>query len=62
MARRYAHLLGLSFTGTLGVLLKAKQGGHIPAVQPVLDRLEALRFRLDPVTRAAVLRLAGETP
>lgn len=25
LARRYARLLGLSFTGTLGVLLKAKQ-------------------------------------
>lgn len=60
LARRYARLLGLAFTGTLGVLLRAKESGHLDAVAPVLGRLEALRFRLDPETRAAVLELAGE--
>jgi len=29
-------------------------------VSPVLDRLEALRFRLDAQTRAEVLKLANE--
>jgi len=29
-------------------------------VRPVLDRLEALRFRLDPATRTNALMLAGE--
>ena len=61
LARRHARLLGVSFTGTLGVLLKARQAGFLDAVAPVLDQLEALRFRLDPATRAAVLHLAGET-
>jgi hypothetical protein len=28
-------------------------------VAPVLDRLQKLRFRMDPETRQAVLRLAG---
>lgn len=60
LARRYARLLNLRFTGTLGVLLKAKQEGQLPAVGPVLDRLDELRFRLDPATRQAVLKLAGE--
>lgn len=60
LARRYAHQLNVTFTGTLGVLLKAKQLGHIDAIAPVLDQLDALRFRLDPATRAAVLRLANE--
>jgi hypothetical protein len=53
-------LLNLTLTGTLGVLLESKETGHLPAVAPVLDRLEQLRFRLDPVTRQAVLKLAGE--
>jgi predicted nucleic acid-binding protein len=59
-ARRYARLLGIPFTGTLGVLLKAKAAGHLARVSPTLDRLESLRFRLDPETRASVLKLANE--
>lgn len=60
LARRYARLLGVPFTGTLGVLLKAKSSGHLTRVSPVLDRLEALRFRIDAATRASVLQLAEE--
>lgn len=60
LARRHARLLNLNFTGTLGVLLKAKEKGLLPALAPVLDRLERLRFRMDPGIRQAVLRLAGE--
>lgn len=59
-ARRYSSYLGLKFTGTLGVLLKAKQGGRLSAIAPILDLLEALQFRLDPETRKATLQLAKE--
>jgi predicted nucleic acid-binding protein len=61
VARHIAHALGISFTGTLGVLLDAKKAGLLEAVTPVIDRLEALRFRLDPTTRSMVLKLAGES-
>ena len=60
LARQYARMLKLRLTGTLGVLLKAKETGLLPAVAPVLERLQHLRFRMDPETRQAVLRLAGE--
>jgi hypothetical protein len=60
LARRYARLLNLRLTGTLGVLVRAKREGLLPAVAPVLDRLQDLRFRVDLETREAVLRLAGE--
>jgi predicted nucleic acid-binding protein len=60
LARRVAQNLNLKLTGTLGLLLDAKTAGLIPAVGPWLDRLHALRFRLAPHTRNAVLRLAGE--
>ncbi len=60
LARRHAQRLGLRFTGTLGLLLDAKRAGHIEAVAPLLDTLHVLRFRLDPTTRLAVLRMAGE--
>jgi len=61
LARRFAQRLDLPLTGTLGLLLKAKQQGRIDGVRPYLDRLEALRFRLDAATRASVLALAYET-
>ncbi len=38
----------------------AKRAGVIPVVAPLLDQLDALRFRLAQHTRAAVLKLAGE--
>ncbi|MGK7900639.1 MAG: DUF3368 domain-containing protein [Hormoscilla sp.] len=60
LGRRCAGQLGVKFTGTLGVLLKAKQAGHLSAVAPILDQLDALRFRLDASTRATVLKLAAE--
>jgi len=59
-ARRHAHALELAISGTLGVLLLAKERGILDAVRPVLDRLQALRFRLDARTRQSVLELAGE--
>ena len=62
LARRTARRLGLPLTGTLGLLLDARNAGIIPAVTPFLDQLQTLRFRLAPATRAHVLDLAGETP
>jgi len=60
LARRMAETLGIRLTGTLGILLDAKRAGLIDALTPLLDKLQALRFRLHPATRAAVLKLAGE--
>lgn len=60
LARRHARLLGVSFTGTLGILLKAKAVGLLESVAPVVTQLTQLGFRLDPTTQRAVLRLAEE--
>lgn len=60
LARQAAALLRLPFTGTLGLLIDGKRKGLIPAVAPLLDRLDALRFRVSASTRNAVLQLAGE--
>jgi predicted nucleic acid-binding protein len=62
LARRFAETLQIQVTGTVGLLLDAKRAGLIPAVAPLLDRLQDLRFRLASHTRQAVLRLAGEIP
>jgi len=61
-ARRSAELLGIKYTGTLGVIVKAKKRGLVSEVRSVLDRLESLHFYLDPATRTRVLRLAEESP
>jgi predicted nucleic acid-binding protein len=60
LARRHAQIVGVTLTGTLGVLVKAKAAGHIPAVAPLVSRLTALGFRLSEQTRDAILNLASE--
>jgi predicted nucleic acid-binding protein len=59
-ARRFARRLKISLTGTLGLLLKAKQTGRLDLIRSALDRLERLGFRLDSGTRAGVMALAEE--
>lgn len=61
-ARAYAQSLGIRFTGTLGVLVKAKQSGLITAIRPYLDQLDKLGFYLGMHVRARILSLAGESP
>jgi predicted nucleic acid-binding protein len=60
LGRRIADLLALTFTGTLGVLIKAKQAGHIEAVSPVLEALTKTTMRLHPDLIERALAEAGE--
>ena len=59
-ARRYALAVGLEVTGTMGILLLAKERGFLDFVRPALDRLQGLRFRFSAATYRQVLDLAGE--
>lgn len=60
VARRRATTLGIRFMGTLGVFLRSKRESLLGEVEPVLNRLDELGFRLDSTTRQVVLQLAGE--
>jgi len=60
LGRLHAAVLRLTFTGTLGILLRAKAEGQISRIAPVLEQLDRLKFRWSARTRAAVLDLAGE--
>jgi len=60
LARRTAENLHLDLTGTSGLLLDAKRAGLIESVIPPLDKIEAMRFRISPTTRRAVLKMSGE--
>ena len=53
--------LGLTVTGTLGVLLEAKLHGLIPELRALMDQLQhGLGFFISPHLRALVLQKAGE--
>jgi len=45
-ARKLATKLNLNFTGTLGVIHRAKQIGVIEAVKPIIEKLQASNFRI----------------
>ena len=59
-AREAAQRLGIPVTGTVGLILKAKQAGVIPCILPLLNALDHNQFRLSQAIRAEALRLAGE--
>ena len=61
-ARRYAEEIGLPFTGTVGILLEAKERGFIDAVRPLLDVLLENGVRLSPSLISDALQQAGEMP
>ena len=59
--RMLARQAGLSITGTLGVLLRAKRNGHLPFIKPEIQALRnRTRFFLSASLEAEVLASAGE--
>jgi predicted nucleic acid-binding protein len=60
LARRIADLYGLKYTGTLGVLVKAKQSGYLSAVAPIINMLRSKGMWLTDKIISDVLRLSGE--
>ena len=60
-ARRFAQRLGFSLTGTLGILLLAKEAGLLTSVADSIQRLEEAGMHLSQPLIDKVLALAGET-
>ena len=59
--RAAAASLGLTTMGLLGVLVQARHRSLIPAVAPLLDRLQtSARFWIAPALRTAILQAANE--
>lgn len=58
--RRVARLHGLRLTGSLGVLLRAKREGHLPALRPVLMQMTMQGIHLHPHLIDSTLKLANE--
>lgn len=59
-AKKTAKYLGLTVTGTLGVLLKAKQKGLIEKIKPLLFEMKRNGFYIDAKLELMVLEQAGE--
>ena len=59
-ARKVATQLGLSITGTLGIIIKAKLEGIIPSVIPILNKIKQTDFRLSNEVELQVLKAAME--
>lgn len=58
--RKLAKQLGLTITGTLGVLAEAKISGLIPLVRPLIDKIKQTDFRLSKQLEIEILKLIGE--
>ena len=59
-ARKLAERLGISVTGTLGVIIKAKNNGLIPSIKPYLDKIRETNFRISEELEQIALKEANE--
>jgi predicted nucleic acid-binding protein len=59
-ARKIAIKLGIQVTGTLGVIIRAKQKGVLSSIKPFLEKLKQTNFRLSPELELEALKMAGE--
>ena len=60
LARQVATSQSVKLTGTLGVLLLAKEKRLIDKIEPIIGRLRMCGFFCDTSVEVRVLRLAGE--
>ena len=59
-ARKIAERLGVTFTGTIGVIIKAKLNGIIPSVKPIIEKIKQTDFRLSAEIETQALKEADE--
>ena len=59
-ARKIADQLGIIFTGTIGVIIKAKLNGIIPSIKPLLEKIKQTDFHLPADIELQALKEANE--
>lgn len=59
-ARRIASQLGLTYTGTIGIIVKAKLQGVISSILPLITKIKKTNFRLSAELELEALKQAGE--
>lgn len=58
--RKFAHQLGLTIIGTIGVIVDAKLACIIPSVKPILSKIKSTNFRITEKLELLILKRAGE--
>lgn len=59
-ARKLAERLGLAVTGTLGVIIRAKNNGIITSIKPYLNKIRDTNFRISEELEQDALKEANE--
>lgn len=59
-ARKIAEQLGITYTGTIGVIIKAKLKEIIPSIKPFLKKIKQTDFRLSADIEKQALKEANE--
>ncbi len=59
-ARKLAEKLNVNFTGTLGIIVKAKLKNVIPSIKPILEKIEQTDFRVSEELIKITLKKADE--
>lgn len=59
-ARKVAEKLGINYTGTIGVIIKAKLKGIILSIKPLLAKIRQTEFRITDEIEQQALKEASE--
>ncbi len=59
-ARKIASRLGINYTGTIGVIIKAKLLGIIPSIKPILEKIKLTDFRISSDIELQALKESNE--
>lgn len=59
-ARRIAISLEIKITGSLGILIKAKEKGYIKQLKPILKKIEKTDFRISENIIKLILKIVKE--
>jgi predicted nucleic acid-binding protein len=59
-ARKVAEQLGITYTGTIGVIIKAKLQGIIPTIKPLIAKIKQTDFRLSADIELQAMKEANE--
>ena len=58
--RKMAQRLGLRFSGTLGLIIKARQTGKIDSVRPIIDKIKQTNFRFSESLLGEVIQICKD--
>lgn len=59
-ARKLAEKLRLKYTGTLGIIARARREGIVASVKPIVEKIRSTNFRFSEEVFAAIIKAAGE--